>query len=248
MAVPRRRRQVTGDPIKSGASIDRMIAEPPARATTAPNRDTRSPLTDAFPVFTQLSASLSIIPPPVAGFSATGSMALFPLLNVPAETFEDMDVLLTAVHCVLGSCDPVGGQGRAVWGNTGGTGAAIVVGKNIPNLREATGTGASWSSSVVPVGYVDTTNYPRFQNRTGLIFASPFAPGAIQATPGRIDPAEDYPPHVIRFRRDERIQAAFVVPAATAAAAINQSLNFNVVIELRLRLGLTFTMQGLGTG
>lgn len=208
---------------------------------------TRSPLTNTFPTAFWLNTSIGQLPAPPPGFSAAGQMALFPLINITAKDMNEQDVLLTAVHAVLGSTDnSAPSQGRGQWGQANGLGAGIIVAEYIPGLREATGLANSWSVGTVPLGWIDTTLQPRVMQSTRQVFASPFAPGNFSSAPSRIDPAEDDPPHVVRITRQQRIQAAFVLNATQAATAVGNQLPLNCLIELRLRIGRTFTLQSLG--
>lgn len=214
-------------------------------------KTTRSPLTDTFPTTIHVRGGFGRVPAPDAtafpGIVPTDMHALFPLINVRAGDLASQDLLLTAVHCSLGSGHAGAGgiPARAAWGDPSGLGAAVVVGLNLPGLKEATGATGSWSAARLPIGWVDTAIQPTVLNDTRIVFASPFAPGQQSSGPSRIDPSESFPPHVYRLRKQDRIQAAFVLPRTIVNGVIGTANVFEGICEVRIRLGRSFTSTGL---
>lgn len=235
------------DPLSPSAEAKRN--ETRALDELSPN-STRSPLTDTFPTLVKLRSALGRIPAPAAGITFdAGRHAVFPLFKKQVAAIGDDDLLMVAVHGVLGSTGNTDSQQTgSPWGSANGLEAGVIVAHSIPGLKPATGLASSWCSILTPMPYVDVAIQSAVMEDQGTIFSTPFPPGNLATSPSMRDPAEDFPPHVIRLRKSRTIEAAVVITRARAVAAQSSGVAFRCVIDFNVRLGNTFTVQGLGQG
>lgn len=213
---------------------------PPARQQADPGRGPgRSMLTDLFPTFSVVTCGFEQLTIPAAPGINAGESGWYGLAELRVGADIDQDCYLDWISVEVCPTESAAAGGNAQWGTTSGTGAAIVVGQDLPMVLDA------WSSAACYVPGVESA-------AAGNMIAagvSPYAAWFTFPTGEYSDtaPNKPYKPMPMgkvatRFREGSRFCVALVVRGSQITAGANKTLRGHVAVYVRL--GRTQTTQG----
>jgi hypothetical protein len=227
-----------GDP-----SLRRLGLSPEEGATPRVRRVTpdagpgRSILTDLFPTFATVTCGFEQIAIGAAVSITAGLSGWYPLADLVVGQDIEQDCYLDWASAQLTPTESsANGTTNAIWGTTAGTGAAIVVGQDLPTVRN------QWTSAPCYVPGVEATT-------NGNVIAngrSPYDAWWTFPTGDYSDtaPNKTYLPYPLgkvakRYPRGTRIGVALVVRGSQVTTGANKNLRGRVGVLLRLALTQT---------
>ncbi len=188
---------------------------PPVPSWSDPERKAdRSPLTSIFPQMDVIEAwfdgALPLLPDPFNIGSTESAWFGLQRVRIPKDFGQEILLYGVSVDLAPPDTDGTGGAGAIGWGTTRGTGAAIVIGMDLPiqlgSWRQGPGsiprveTGATTSGPLTDrrqAAWIDTFNFP-----SGKLS---------DTTPTRLIHSRNYSPAVYRITNNHSLDVALVV-------------------------------------
>jgi hypothetical protein len=197
----------------------------------------RSILTDLFPTFATVTCGFEQIAIPAGTAIAANMSGWYPLADLTIGQDIEQDCYLDWAHAQLTPTESsANGTTNAVWGTTSGSGAAIVIGQDLPTIRN------QWTSAPCYVPGVEATT-------SGNVIAttrSPYDAWWTFPTGDYADtaPNKPYLPFPLgkvakRYPRGTRFGVALVVRGSQVTAGANKNLRGHVGVLVRLALTQT---------
>lgn len=195
----------------------------PAAASDQERRDRartrdRSPLVDMLLPAVDRHGYMAELDIPAEFAAAAGLSAWYPLLSVKAES-EGQELSLNGCKIEALPADVDGTTGFDPWGTQAGSGAAIIVGRNLP-IKTGQWTAAPCyfpAMETVAPGLRTPTPPPEY------IEAWSLPPGKFtDATPSVLYAVRDYGPRGIRVPRSARVDVALVIRGGQIVTASNE--------------------------
>ena len=200
----------------------------------------RNALVDQFPGSKVVPASAQVVGCPPAGFAApAGQAAWFGMQEVKASGEIPSAFSLVSIYGAMLAADPDASGGNSgltttarAWGNDDGTGAAIVVGVDLPVRK------GEWIAARCPVpglGIDGSADQAATFSRLAAVFE--FPPGKIDdTTKAKLYPALSFAPAALRVFEGQRLGVAFVLNRTDANAAAGLSGGFGMYARLGLNI------------
>ena len=200
----------------------------------------RSVLTNIFPTYAAFTVGFEQIAIPAGTTIAAGQSGWFGLGQLIVGENIEQDVYLDWASVEMCPTESAAnGTTNAIWGTTSGTGAAIVIGANLPIVYNA------WNSAACYVPGVEATT-------TGNLITNAISPYDAWFTfpTGEYSdtaPNKQYKPYPLgkvasRYRNGTVFGVALVVRGSQVTAGANKNLRGHVAVNVRL--GRTQTTQG----
>ena len=202
----------------------------------------RNALVDQFPGSRVVPASAQVIECPPSGFDApAGTAAWYGLQEVTAGAEVGSEFSLVSIYGAMLATDPDANGGNSgvstarAWGNDDGTGAAIVVGVDLPVRK------GEWVAARCPIpglGIDSSADESATFSRLAAVFE--FPPGKINdTTKAKLYPALSFAPAALRVFEGQRLGVAFVLNRTQANAADGLAGGFGMYARLGLNIAPT---------